>query len=137
MKLKEKIIHTNFLTMVSISLFYCYKKVFIPMNHCVKSVQIRSFFRFKYRKKRTRKNSVFGHFSRSEYIDNWEKFDKKSLPEKEEFYSYFKARSRRYIIVTWCIWKLFKYVSWNVWAWPFSFSFRTRVSVARSLERQN
>ena len=40
--------------------------------HCVKSVQIRSFFwsvffriRTEYRKRRTRKNSPFGHFSRS------------------------------------------------------------------------
>ena len=41
-------------------------------QHCVKSVQIRSFFwsifsciRTEYRKMRTRKNSIFGHFSRS------------------------------------------------------------------------
>ena len=46
-------------------------------NHCVKSVQIRSYFwsifsciRIEYRKIRTRNNSVFGHFSRSEY-HNW------------------------------------------------------------------
>ena len=42
--------------------------------HCVKSVQIRSFFwsvfsciRTEYRKIRTGKNSVFGHFLRSEF----------------------------------------------------------------------
>ena len=40
-------------------------------QHCVKSVQIRSYFCIsciwsEYRKIRTRKNSVFGHFSRSE-----------------------------------------------------------------------
>ena len=41
--------------------------------HCVKSVQIRSFYsvnlriQSEYRKIRTRKNSVFGHFSRSGY----------------------------------------------------------------------
>ena len=41
-------------------------------SHCVKSVQLRSFFwsvisciRTEYRKLQTRKNSVFGHFSRS------------------------------------------------------------------------
>ena len=34
-------------------------------SHCVKSVQIRSFFWSEYRKIRTRKNFVFGHFSRS------------------------------------------------------------------------
>ena len=43
-------------------------------SHCVKSVPMRRFFWSvfsyiwtKYRKIRTRKNSVFGHFSRSEY----------------------------------------------------------------------
>ena len=34
-------------------------------QHCVKSVQIRSFFWSECRKKRTRKNSVFGYFLRS------------------------------------------------------------------------
>ena len=33
--------------------------------HCVKSVQIRSFFWLEYRKTRTRKNSVYTDFSRS------------------------------------------------------------------------
>ena len=32
-------------------------------NHCVKGVQIRSLFWSEYQKIRTRKNSVFGHFS--------------------------------------------------------------------------
>ena len=42
--------------------------------HCLKSAQIRSFLwslffyiRTEYRKIRTRKNSVFGHFSRSDW----------------------------------------------------------------------
>ena len=35
------------------------------MKHCVKSFQIRSFLWSKYRQIRTRKKSVFGHFSRS------------------------------------------------------------------------
>ena len=35
-------------------------------NHCVKSVQIRSFFWSVFSCIRTRKDSVFGHFSRSE-----------------------------------------------------------------------
>ena len=34
-------------------------------GHCVKSVQIRSYFWSKYRKIRSRYNIVFGHFSRS------------------------------------------------------------------------
>ena len=47
----------------------------INVNHCVKSVQIRSYFwslfsciRTECRKIRTRNNSVFGQFSRSEYF---------------------------------------------------------------------
>ena len=46
-----------------------------PRNHCLKSAQIRSFFwsvfsciRTEFRKIRTRKNYVFGHFSRSETV---------------------------------------------------------------------
>ena len=34
-------------------------------GHCVKNVQIRSYFWSKYRKIRSRYNTVFGHFSRS------------------------------------------------------------------------
>ena len=37
----------------------------IKPTHCVKSVHIRSFFWSKYRKIRTRKNSVLGHISGS------------------------------------------------------------------------
>ena len=49
--------------------------------HCVKSVQIQSFFWFvfscirsEYRKIRTRKNSVFGHLSRSDLTSLWTDF---------------------------------------------------------------
>ena len=51
-------------------------------SHYVKSVQIRSYFwsvfsciRTEYKKIRTRNNSVFGHFSRSEYQLSHAKFD--------------------------------------------------------------
>ena len=51
-------------------LFFC-----LSFRHCVKSVQIRSFFwsvfsciQNKYRKIRTKKNSVFGHLSRSAFV---------------------------------------------------------------------
>ena len=47
-----------------------------PLNYCVKSVQIRSYFwsvlfciRSEYRKIRTRKNSVSGLFSHSDYFN--------------------------------------------------------------------
>ena len=38
------------------------------VTHCVKSVQIGSFFWSEYRKIRTRKNSFFGHFSRCDAV---------------------------------------------------------------------
>ena len=51
--------------------------------HCVKSVQIRSFFwsvfpciRTEYRKLRTRKNSAYGHFSRSYFLGIFQKLFK-------------------------------------------------------------
>ena len=57
-------------------------------DHCVKNIQIRSFFwsafshiRIEYRKIRTRKNSVFGLFSRSELNDNGDDKFRSSHPE--------------------------------------------------------
>ena len=47
--------------------------------HCVKSVQIRSFFWSEYRKKRTRKNFIFGHFSRSGCNKKTDRIQEKSL----------------------------------------------------------
>ena len=38
------------------------------LTHCVKSAQVRSFSWSEYRKMRTKNNSVFGHFSRSNSI---------------------------------------------------------------------
>ena len=59
-----------------IKFYKCYSVIgrtlmFSVSSHCVKSVQIRSYFwsvfsRIQYRKIRTRNNSVFGHFSRSD-----------------------------------------------------------------------
>ena len=37
------------------------------ISHCVKSVQIRSFFWSVFSRTRTWKNSIFGHFSRNEF----------------------------------------------------------------------
>ena len=45
--------------------------------HCVKSVQIRSYFWSEYRKIRTSNNSVFGNFSRS--VDTSKQISKKML----------------------------------------------------------
>ena len=45
--------------------WYSRPSMLLLQHHCVKSVQIRSFFWSEYRKIRTRKNSVSGHFSRS------------------------------------------------------------------------
>ena len=38
-----------------------------------------------------------------------------------------------YIIVSWCIWELSKYVSWNIQTRPYLFSYCTRISMAISL----
>ena len=50
--------HISFNT-IDINLFLHLQK------HCMKSVQIQSYFWSEYKKIRTRNNSVFGHFSRS------------------------------------------------------------------------
>ena len=66
-----------------------YIKLRIIVSCCMKSVQIRSYFWFvfsciqsKYRKIRTRNNSVFGHISRSANIKffQWVKLDKDKIP---------------------------------------------------------
>ena len=65
--------------MISVSLIMFWKKqiCITIVDHCVKSVQIRSFFssvlsyiQHEYRKTLSSKNSVFGHFSRSEQTIN-------------------------------------------------------------------
>ena len=38
-----------------------------------------------------------------EYMDDWEKFNETSLPEKEHFYSHLIMED---IIVSWCFWEL-------------------------------
>ena len=53
----------------------------------MKNVQIRSSFWSKYRKIRTRKNSVFGHFSRSEQLHiQWCILNKRDLTNLARFY---------------------------------------------------
>ena len=87
-------------------------------------------------------NGVFPY----EYIDDWEKFNETTLPKQKYFYSRLKMQnvtdadythtkelvkilkqkfrriswsvcSKRYTIISWCIWKFLKYVSWNIWTW--------------------
>ena len=48
-----------------ISFNLLYQRIYEPI-HCVKSIQIRSYFWSEYRKIRTTNNSIFGHFSRSD-----------------------------------------------------------------------
>ena len=50
----------------------CIKSINSWNDHCVKSVQIQSYFWSEYRKFWTRNNSVFGHFSHSEW--SWTSF---------------------------------------------------------------
>ena len=52
-----------------------YHTILLSFKHCMKSIQIRNFFLSvfscvwtEYRKIRTRKNSVYGHFSSSETV---------------------------------------------------------------------
>ena len=45
------------------------------------------------------------------------------------------ACSKQYIIISWCIWELLKYESWNMWTQPCSFSYCTRISMANSLKK--
>ena len=61
-KVKETIflIHTNFLTMIIISLFYCWRKVFILIY-------------------------MDDYMFALVYMDDWEKFNETSLPEKKNF----------------------------------------------------
>ena len=50
-----------------LSKFDFWPKLNMRNSHCVKSVQIRSFFWSEYRKIRIRKNFIFGHFLRNEW----------------------------------------------------------------------
>ena len=101
-----------------------------------------------------------------EYMDDWEKLNETSLPQKRRFLQSLKngrcywyrlrAHERvckvffeikkfrriswfvcsiRYIIVVRCIWKLSKYVSWNIWTWSCKISFSPRISIANSFKK--
>ena len=70
---KIKMIFLKYLTTLTEK--NCLKLTQVSTRHCVKSVQIQSYFwsvfsciRTEYRKIRTRNNSVFGHFSCSENL---------------------------------------------------------------------
>ena len=67
----------------------------LALRHCLKSVRIRSFswsvfscIQSKYRKIRTRKSSVFGHFSRSECnkLTKWKEKISFSLQIRRRFF---------------------------------------------------
>ena len=69
------VIYSLFLISPNVFLALGDSVLFNESHHCVKSVQIRSYFWFvfsciqsEYRKIRTRKNFVFGHFSRSGFF---------------------------------------------------------------------
>ena len=83
-------------------------------------------------------------------MDDWDKFTETSLTQKEGFYRHLNMeditdadyapakrfwnkkfirilwfiRSKRYIIVSLCIWELLKYGSWNIWAWSCTKTFQ-------------
>ena len=65
--LKLSLFRTNFSfpCKFKIERVHCSYMLYRHWHHCVKSVQIRSFFWSEYRKIRTKRNSVFGDFSGS------------------------------------------------------------------------
>ena len=97
-----------------------------------------------------------------EYMSDWEKFNETSLPEKKDFYRHlnmenitdadyayakrlckgfekkkfrrlsWSACSKQYIIFSWCIWELWKYVFWKVRIWSCKFFFSFRISMTSS-----
>ena len=58
----------------SFLILFMYFHLISKRTHCVKSVQIWSFFRSECGKIRTSKNSVFGHFSRSDWYYTSKKY---------------------------------------------------------------
>ena len=69
------------------------------MNHCLKSVQIRSFFWSVLSCIRTRKDSVFGHFSRSEcYRSNQEEVEEETVLKKASFLMPLKETTKNIVI---------------------------------------
>ena len=100
-----------------------------------------------------------------EYMDDWEKLDETLLFEKEDFYSHLNMKditdaddahtkrvckdfeistirsiswfvcSKQYLIVSWCIWEFWKYVSWNIWTRSCSFCYCNRFSIANSFKK--
>ena len=44
--------------------------------------------------------------------------------------------SKRYIIVSWYIWELSKYVSWNIWVRSCKISLGSRISIANSFKKE-
>ena len=61
----------------------------------------------------------------------------KSLKQKNKnkrIISWF-ACSKRYIIVSRCVWELLKYVSWNIWAWSCKFYLAPRLTWQAAIEK--
>ena len=72
-----KISNPNILNLsIKINLKRSDKYVALWNFHGMTSVQIWSYFWSEYRKKKTRKNSVFGHFSRSNIYHEWKNIKK-------------------------------------------------------------
>ena len=66
--------HVTILVLILALIYYCHIEFIVALSikcnagHCVNRVQTRSFLWSKCRKIRTRKNSVFGHFSCSAFV---------------------------------------------------------------------
>ena len=100
-----------------------------------------------------------------EFMDDWETFNEASLPEKEDFYSHLNMEDTtdadyvhpKRVCKDFEIKNLGEYhnlyvqsdtlfladvfknfqnnVSWNIWTWPCSFSYCTRISMARGIKK--
>ena len=109
--------YANFLSTISISLFYFCKKVFALMNIWIIGKNLMEYH----------------YFFKKIFL---------KLPEYVRYYwrrlhtnfrrTYWFVCSKRYIIVSRCIWELPKYVSWNIWTWPCLFPYCIRIRMVSS-----
>ena len=93
-----------------------------------------------------------------EHMDDWEKFNKTSLPEKEDFYIHLNIEDStdadyehakrvckdfvwfvcsKFVCSKWYILlaENSKYVSWNIWAWSWKISFSSWISMASNFKK--
>ena len=120
-KLMERFFNTtDSLIMNTITLFYCYKNVFILINIWIIG---KKSMKHHYFKQRILQSLKFGLY----YIH-------RLCARKKSLYRFWNKKillgSKQHIIVSWYIWELSIYISWNIWASSCYFSLHTRISMA-------